>query len=121
VTDQSNLIPRTAPGCQGVTANSLLRFIDQVEEQGVELHSFMLARHGSIVAEGWWHPYEPSLPHVLYSLSKSFTSTAAGLLQAEGRLDLDAPVISFFPDDLPEVIGSNLKSMCVRHLLMMGT
>jgi CubicO group peptidase (beta-lactamase class C family) len=114
-------IPRTSPGAQGVSIPSLLRFIGQVERHGVELHSFMLARHGAIVAECWWHPYACNLPHVLYSLSKSFTSTAAGLLQTEGRLDLDAKVVSFFPDELPAEPSANLNAMCVRDLLMMGT
>ncbi len=113
--------PRSSPGAQAVSASALLSFIDHVEQDGVELHSFMLARHGSIVAEGWWHPYKPNLPHVLYSLSKSFTSTAAGLLQAEGRLDLATPVVSFFPDDLPVNLSDNLQNMRVRDLLIMGT
>jgi len=121
MTGHTNTLPRSTPGSQGVSARALLQFIDQVEEHGVELHSFMLARHGSVVAEGWWHPYACRLPHVMYSLSKSFTSTAAGLLEAEGRLDMDARVVSFFPDNLPEPVSDNLSRMRVCDLLMMAT
>ena len=121
MTAMLNEIPRSSPGSQGVSITSLLEFVDHVEEQAVELHSLMLARHGSIVAEGWWHPYACNLPHVLYSLSKSFTSTAAGLLQAEGKLDLDSKVVSYFPEDLPAELCDNLKQMRVRDLLIMGT
>ncbi|MCY2953928.1 MAG: hypothetical protein NTU53_18455 [Planctomycetota bacterium] len=39
------------------------------------MHSFMLLRHGYVVAEGWWSPYSAESNHALYSLSKSFTST----------------------------------------------
>ena len=46
----------------------------------------MLLRHGRVVAEGWWAPYEAKLPHTLYSLSKSFTSIAVGFAVSEGRL-----------------------------------
>lgn len=81
----------------------------------------MILRHGHVIAEGWWQPYTAAMPHMLFSLSKSFTSTAVGLAVHEGRLSLDDPVMSFFPDDLPEVIGPNLAAIQVRHLLMMGT
>ena len=50
-----------------------------------------------------------------------FISTAIGLLVKEGRLDIDAPVLSFFPEDAPPVPDENLKKMKVRHLLTMTT
>ena len=56
---------------------------------------------GPSVAEGWWSPYDPPTPHALYSLSKSFTSTAVGLAVAEGKLSVDDPVLKFFPEDAP--------------------
>jgi CubicO group peptidase (beta-lactamase class C family) len=81
----------------------------------------MLLRHGNVAAEGWWKPYDPQYPHALYSLSKSFTSTAIGLAVAEGRLTVDDPVLKFFPEDAPSNPGENLKAMRVRHLLSMNT
>lgn len=81
----------------------------------------MLLRHGQVVAEGWWKPYEPQFVHSLYSLSKSFTSTAIGLLVGEGKLNIHAKVVSFFPDDLPATVSDNLQQMTVRHLLTMNT
>src|ERR1700730_8179778 len=81
----------------------------------------MLLRHGHVVAEGWWDPYAAKLPHMLFSLSKSFTSTAIGLALAEGILSLDDQVISFFPDEVPSEISANLAAVQIRHLLMMGT
>jgi CubicO group peptidase (beta-lactamase class C family) len=41
-------------------------------------------RHGKVSAEGWWAPYHAEDNHELYSLSKSFTSTAVGMAVAEG-------------------------------------
>jgi len=60
------------------------------------------------------------LNHMLYSLSKSFTSTAIGLAVTEGRLKVEDPVISFFPDDLPASISENLAALRVKHLLTMS-
>jgi acetyl esterase/lipase len=58
---------------------------------------------------------------VLWSLSKSFTSTAVGLAVVEGKLSVDDPVLKFFPEDAPAKPSENLKAMRVRDLLTMST
>ena len=85
------------------------------------MHSFMLVRHGHVVAEGWWSPYDAKTRHSMYSLSKSFTSTAVGLAVAEGKLSVDDAVLKFFPDDAPAEPSANLKAMRVSDLLRMST
>jgi CubicO group peptidase (beta-lactamase class C family) len=79
----------------------------------------MVLRHGRVIAEAWWKPEAPDKPHILYSLSKSFTSTAVGLAIHEGKLSLDDPVLKFFPADAPAEVSDNLKAMKVRDLLTM--
>ncbi len=81
----------------------------------------MLVRHGHVVAEAWWSPYRAESRHELYSLSKSFTSTAVGLAIAEGKLTIDDEVLKFFPDDAPKQPSGNLKAMRVSDLLRMST
>ncbi len=81
----------------------------------------MLVRHGHVVAEGWWTPYDAKSKHELYSLSKSFYTTAVGLAVAEGKLSVEDRVVSFFPDDVPSDASENLKAMRVRDLLTMST
>jgi CubicO group peptidase (beta-lactamase class C family) len=98
----------------GITA-----FLDAVDRDPGGLHGFMLLRRGRVLVEGSWKPYRPDLPHLLFSLTKSFASTAAGLAVAEGRLTVDAPVLSFFPDQAPADPGDNLRALRVRHLLTM--
>ena len=85
------------------------------------LHSFMLLRGGKVVAEGWWYPYNPDSPHRLYSLSKSFTSTAVGLAVEEGLMSLDDLVLDHFPEEAPAEPDENLAAMRVRDLLRMNT
>jgi CubicO group peptidase (beta-lactamase class C family) len=58
---------------------------------------------------------------VLYSLSKSFTSTAVGLAIAEGKLSLNDPVLKFFPGEGPSDPSGNLRAMRVRDLLRMSS
>ena len=109
-------LPRSTPEEQGVSSAELLDFLEAVGKSQHEFHSFMLVRHGQVIAEGWWSPYARDLNHMLYSLSKSFTSTAIGLAVTEGRLKVEDPVISFFPDDLPASISENLAALKVKHL-----
>jgi len=118
----NEVLGKSTPEAQGVSSKGILNFIQAAEEQQPNaLHSFILARHGKIIAEGWWEPYNPESPHLLYSLSKSYTSTAVGLAVTEGLISLDDPVISFFPDDAPAEPGHNLKEMRIRDLLRMTT
>lgn len=114
-------LERSAPEAQGIPSEALLAFLDAAEQKNLGLHSLMVLRHGAVVAEGWWEPYGPEQPHMLFSLSKSFTSTAAGLAISEGLLSLDDLVVSFFPDDLPPTISENLAAMRLRDLLSMST
>ncbi len=114
-------LPRAVPEAQGVSSAKLLDFINAVETRKLNVHSVMVVRHGQVVAEGWWAPYSPTLKHTLYSLSKSFTSTAVGLAVAEGKLSVDDKVVSFFPNDVPATISTNLAAMRVKDLLTMST
>lgn len=114
-------LPRSSPADHGVDPAGVGRFLDTLAENDIEMHSMMLLRHGHVLAEGWWTPYGPDRVHLLYSLSKSFTSTAIGLALDEGRLSVDDPVLSFFPESAPADPDPLLAAMRVRHLLCMGT
>jgi CubicO group peptidase (beta-lactamase class C family) len=114
-------LPRTSPEQQGIASSALLHFVEALDSQMRELHSFMLLRHGSVVAEGWWSPYRRNYLHMVFSLSKSFTATAVGLAVAEGRFSLDDLVLPFFPEEAPTEVSDLLAAMRVRHLLTMST
>ncbi len=70
-------LPRSLPEEQGIRSTAVSAFLDRIKKLNIELHSLMVLRHGHVVAEGWWSPYRPELPHMLFSLSKSFTATAS--------------------------------------------
>jgi CubicO group peptidase (beta-lactamase class C family) len=114
-------LPRSSPESQGISSSAILRFLDAAEGKIDSLHSFMLLRHGHVVAEGWWSPYGANDPHMLFSLSKSFTSTAVGLAVSQGLMTIDDTVLSHFPEDAPASPSNNLKGMRVRDLLSMSS
>lgn len=112
-------LPRSSPQDQGADPQAILNFLDDVRE--LELHSFMLARHGNVIAEGWWWPYRADRPHMMHSLTKSVAVCGIGLALEEGRFKLDDKVISFFPDELPAKVDDKLAAMTVSDLLTMRT
>jgi CubicO group peptidase (beta-lactamase class C family) len=117
----SQTLPRSSPEAQGVSSAGIRGYVEAADQQVNTMHSFMLLRHGQVVAEGWWKPEAADKPHVMHSLSKSFTSTAVGLAVADGKLSVDDPVLKFFPEDAPAEPSDKLKAMRVRDLLTMST
>lgn len=113
-------LPRSTPEAQGVSSASIQAFLDALATSNHEMHGIVMVRRGHVIAEGWWDPYAPDLRHTLYSMSKSFTSTAVGFAVAEGRLKVTDKVVSFFPDDLPATVSDNLAALTVKDLLTMS-
>ncbi|MGY2401816.1 serine hydrolase domain-containing protein [Pseudomonas sp. SDO5271_S396] len=114
-------LPRASASSVGVDPDRLIAFLDEVKAAGLDLHGFMLHRHGHVVAEGWTWPVDPNEPRVLHSMAKSFTGCAIGLAIDEGLLRLDDRLVSFFPDDVPPDADPRLADMTVEHLLTMRT
>jgi CubicO group peptidase (beta-lactamase class C family) len=113
-------LPHNTPESEGVSAQGIFTFLDSVAQSKHEFHSFMLLRHGKVIAEGWWNPYRPDLKHALYSLSKSFTATAVGFANAEHKLALTDKVISFFPHQVPDTVSPYLSQLTIKDLLTMS-
>jgi CubicO group peptidase (beta-lactamase class C family) len=114
-------LPRSTPEAEGVDSAGVLRFVTALEQRIDAVHSIMLVRHGKVVAEGWWSPYQANDLHVMYSVTKSFTSTAVGFAAQEGLLSVNDTVLSFFPDRAPEKPAEKMKDMRIRDLLRMST
>ena len=112
-------LPRSTPADEGLDPAAVLALLDALE--GFELHSLMVLRRGRVLVEGWWAPYTPERPQLLYSLSKTFTATAAGLAQAEGLLDLDDTLLSHFPALDDEVVDPRSRATTVRHVASMAS
>lgn len=113
-------LPRSTPEKQGVDPVAILNFLSAASQGRHEYHSVMILRHGRVVAEGWWHPYRPEAPQMLYSLSKSFTSTAMGLAVGEGRFSVQDRVVDFFPEQRPKPVSEQLAALRIKHLLSMS-
>jgi CubicO group peptidase (beta-lactamase class C family) len=113
-------LPRSNPEAEGVSSKAIIEFLDAIPNTSHEFHSFMIVRHGKVVAEGWWKPYRADLKHTMYSVSKSFAATAIGFAVAEKRISVEDKVISFFPNALPDSVSSYLSALKIKDLLSMA-
>lgn len=111
---------RVSPESLGIRSQGILDMLDELYREGIEMHSFALLRHGKLAAEGYWKPYAPGVQHIMFSFSKSLTSTAIGFAEQEGVLSLDERLIDIFPEKAPKDPSENLQKATIRHLLMMG-
>ena len=114
------------PESQGVSSEAILKWIDACEKTfnggtSGNLHGFVIVRHGKVIAEGSWKPFDTlNETHMLYSHSKSFTSSAIGFLVDEGKLDLDERIVDIFTNEVPLQASENLAQLRVRDLLTMN-
>lgn len=118
----ASALPPSTPSAEAVDAAGILALIEALEARpDVEPHGLTVIRHGREIASGHWAPYRRDQPRLLYSLSKSFTSTAVGFAIEEGLFGLDDLVIDHFPEYLADAADDRVRSWRVRHLLSMAT
>jgi CubicO group peptidase (beta-lactamase class C family) len=112
----------SSPSAQHVDARGISSFLDAIEsDPRIEPHGLIVQRHGHRIAEGYWAPHTAGSSRLVYSLSKSFTGTALGLLVGDGRLSLDDLVGDHLPelfdDDTPEAV----RRMRIRDIASMAS
>lgn len=110
-----------SPESLGIPSQAILKFLQRIDAERINMHGFLLVRRNRIAAEGYWAPWSADRKHRMYSVSKSFVALAVGMMIDEGKLTLDARVADYFPDKLPEKLHGWLAASTVRDLLMMAT
>ena len=106
---------------EGVDPAGIRDLIDELDsDPAQDPHALIVLRHGAVIASAQWEPYRLDRPQLVYSLSKSFTTTAAGFAVADGLLDLDTPAADYFPEYADSVAPAS-RGILVRHLASMAT
>ena len=101
-------------------AAAMDKFFSEAASDSMDIHSVMIVKDGSVIYSRWQSEGVDTVPHVLHSVSKTFTATAVGLAIADGKMALTDKIIDHFPDKLPAEVSDNLKAMTVRDLLTMS-
>ena len=105
----------------GVNRSAVLNFMKKLKECNVDTHSFEVIQGAKMQVRIAPRPYSFDFKQQLYSLSKSFSSTAIGLLSDDGKVNIDDRIVDIFSDRCPENIGENMGKMRLRHVLSMNT
>lgn len=117
---QMKNLTRTSPESIGISSETLSRLMERLKKLD-SLNSIMIMRDGLVCLEGWWKPYQPDQPHMLFSLSKSFTSVAIGMIAQEKHFKISDPLIVFFPEYSDCITDERMRDVTLHHLLSMGS
>ena len=111
----------TFPEAAGISASCIIDALREIDIREVSMHSFLLCKDDCLVAEGYYAPVKKNDLHRMFSVTKSFTSIAIGLLQEEGRLSLDDSIVKFFPEYVPNASEAHpwLLATTIRDMLSM--
>ena len=109
------------PEEQGIPSRAIVKFVRRLEEEKIPMHSILLARHGILTAELYYQPYSRKTLHRMFSETKSYTSLAIGLLEADGKIRLQDKICDYFPEYLSGKVHPWMAEMTIEHLLKMET
>ncbi|MCL2445987.1 MAG: beta-lactamase family protein [Oscillospiraceae bacterium] len=106
----------------GVSSAVLAKMMQRIVNEKLEMHSIMVLRGGKVAYEQFRAPYQPWIPHVMFSVSKSITATAVGFCVDEGLLKVTDRVAEHLPElHEHEADNAMLNKLTVHHLLSMSS
>ena len=109
------------PEKTGIKSSHILDYLKSIEAANLLTHNIIIMHKGCIVFENYREPFNKDFLHRMYSVTKSFIGLAIGFLEQDGLVDLDAPIIKYFPDEMKNQTDENMRKQTIRHMLMMAT
>ena len=111
----------SAPEEQGMASETLAEMLNTIGEQGHDLDSVTVVRHGTIVADATVYPFQPDSRHVIHSCTKSIVSALIGIAIDKGHIEgVDQPIVAFFPERSVANLDADKQAMTLEHVLMMA-
>ncbi|HET7091274.1 MAG TPA: serine hydrolase [Anaerolineae bacterium] len=111
----------STPEEQGFDSAKLAEGLLAIRERNISIHSLMLIRNGSVFLDAYFYPYDGSTYHDLASVTKSVMTSLIGIAATQGKLNLDAPMVSFFPNRTIANRDARKERITVRHLASMSS
>lgn len=107
---------------ESVSRAALADFARRAEAVGVQLHALEIYEDDALLVRWAVAPYRCDDKREMYSLSKSFTSTAVGVAYGMGRLSPDDLVLDHFPEYAAlRTQDARWQRLRVGHVLSMNT
>jgi CubicO group peptidase (beta-lactamase class C family) len=111
----------STPEEQGLDSTSILALLQEIQNKNLPIHSLLIIRHGYLVTEAYFPPYQREFKHPVFSMTKSVTSALVGKALQEGHLkDVQQKVLDFFADIAPQVSDPQVKNLTLAQLLTMS-
>ena len=115
------MFSHVTPEAVGISSAHLADYVRTLERARLAMHSVLMMRGNSLFAEYYWTPFDKDFCHRMYSQTKSYVSIAIGLLAEDGKLSLDDPIVSHFPDKIDGDLPATLRAQTIRDMLLMET
>jgi CubicO group peptidase (beta-lactamase class C family) len=111
----------STPEEQGLDSGLILAMLDNIQNENLAFHSVLIVRHGYLVTEVYFPPYQQDTRHPAYSMTKSVTSAMVGKALQEGYIQsVHQKVLEFFPDIAQDATDPRRKDITIEHLLTMS-
>jgi len=108
------------PEQQGIDSAQLAKMFEEINERNLSLNSVLIIRHGYLVTEAYFPPYQASTKHDMFSITKSIISALVGIALQQGSLqDVDQKALDFFPDRTVAESDERKQAITLKHLLTM--
>jgi CubicO group peptidase (beta-lactamase class C family) len=109
------------PEEQGIDSAVLAEGLQAIRDNDIHIHSLLVIRYGSVVLDAYFYPYDGKTPHELASVTKSLMTTLIAIAADQGKLHLDQPMVSFFPNRTISNRDARKERITVRHLAGMSS
>ena len=114
--------PTATPESQGIDSEAIAAAIESLRERQAPIHSLLIVRHGKLVTEAYFHPYDGKAPHDIASVTKPITTTLVGLAIRKGLIaSVDEPMLGVFKGRTVANIDQRKEAVRLSHLLTMSS
>ncbi len=110
----------------GISRQAIEQFVQMLIDMPMDsigtpqVHSLLIARHGRLVVEEYFHGWHRDLPHETRSAAKSWTATLIGAaMQDDIPIRMATPVYSTMLDEIPADLDPRKRAMTLEHLMAM--
>ena len=110
----------STPEEQGIDSAQLVKMADVIQARGLDIHSILIVRHGYLVTEAYFSPFQASSIHSLASCAKSLVSALTGIAIEKGYIDsVNHKMLDYF-SDRPIKNGAGKQAITLEHMLTMS-
>ena len=115
------MFERITPEEAGISSDRVREYLAALRRHDARMHSVLMMKGDKLFAEYYWAPFDKDFCHRMYSSTKSYVGVAIGLLEEEGKLSINDPIIKYFPEKLDTPLPEWLKKQTIRDMLTMST